>query len=282
MGTASQMPGIWDLLTERSGDLNLHGDLGRGVDSAVGVGLETRVHATRKGIARGGETRLGDGVVGVPEGEDDGVTDGSLDRGGAVGKASRTNVDAVGCAGGSNSAGRTRVDSRAGRSSSRRGRALGRRRSSGSRRRSSRGAGLIDDGGSSTGTTVHPQEDDLLEESDLRLLGANDLAEQESLAGIEGHLVDRDAVASNAVLVLAVLSGNEVGVPASGVDIVHRLGEGNGGKAQRDGCRELHICFLNMEITSGDSVIVLSFSKPPFLLFCECRRTKSMIFYRQE
>lgn len=59
---------------ERVGGHDLHGDLGRGNDAVVRVGHVARVHAAGKRVARGLETRLGNGVVLAVEGEDDHVT----------------------------------------------------------------------------------------------------------------------------------------------------------------------------------------------------------------
>lgn len=78
------------LLTERVVDHNLHGDLRRGVDGIVGVGDEARVHAAGERLARIVKSRLGSGVVGGEEGEDDHVPDVGMDALGMVDKTSGT------------------------------------------------------------------------------------------------------------------------------------------------------------------------------------------------
>lgn len=53
----------------------MHGDLRSGRDSVVGVGHETRVHATLESVTWGIKGRLGDSVVLGEELKDDGITD---------------------------------------------------------------------------------------------------------------------------------------------------------------------------------------------------------------
>ncbi len=97
--------------TYREGrDLHLHGDLRGRVDGAVRVGLETGVHTAGEGIARGVKSGLGSSVVGVLEGENDSVTNGSLDLRGGEGKTASADVDAVGGACRSNGAARGSSD----------------------------------------------------------------------------------------------------------------------------------------------------------------------------
>lgn len=76
-------------LTERIGNHNLHGDLGRGVDAVLGVGDEARVHAAGQGLAGLGKGGLSGGVVGGVEGEDDHVANVGLNLVGRVDEASR-------------------------------------------------------------------------------------------------------------------------------------------------------------------------------------------------
>ena len=146
-------------LTKRSVNHDLHGDLGRRVDSVVGVGLETRVHTASKGIARGIESRLGNGVVLAEEGEDDAVAHGSLEllrlEGEALGATDR---NGVGCGG-------TACDARCDGTTIRRGRSLSGDDSWGSGSGTandglSDGHGAADDGGSGAATDVDPEEVD--------------------------------------------------------------------------------------------------------------------------
>lgn len=76
------------ILTDRRGNIDLHGHLRRRVDGVIGVGLETRVHAARQCVTRGGERGLRYGVVGAHEGEDDHVAHGGRDRRGCIHEAS--------------------------------------------------------------------------------------------------------------------------------------------------------------------------------------------------
>lgn len=148
-------------LTKRSVNHDLHGDLGRRVDSVVGVGLETGVHTASKGIARGLEGGLGDGVVLAEEGEDNAIAHGGLDLLGLESETlGATDRDGVGCGG-------TAYDVRCDGTTRCCGSSLAGNDSWGSGSGTandclSDGHGAADDGGSGTTTDVDPEEVDRL------------------------------------------------------------------------------------------------------------------------
>lgn len=96
---------------ERVGGHDLHGDLGRRNDGVVRVGHIARVHAAGKRVARGLETRLGNGVVLAVEGEDDHVTNVGGDLLGEERETlGTTDIDGVGGASAGNNTASTGLD----------------------------------------------------------------------------------------------------------------------------------------------------------------------------
>ena len=221
-------------LTERSVDHDLHGNLRRGVDSVVGVGLEARVHTAGQRITGCFERGLRYGVVLAAEGEDDGITDGDGHLRGVELQTLRTaNRDAVGSTGAGNDLRRASSESR--RCGHLTGNAsnwgrTGRSASGGSSDTTGDGLGdrdglsLVENGGRRASADVDPKNVDIgtaAPEEAERPLQLRQLNLRCS------HPVDRHLP--------------ELWLPLHGGDLVNRLPNRQVGHAQRQCCRELHV-----------------------------------------